>query len=85
MRSVIVIRVEAAEILKEILVSCGNIEGKSIKLMPPDADSILSKGYHILIYKSKSELENSCIKRIAKNHLLIMHEEENFLVLYKPL
>lgn len=42
--SAFMLRIEAAEILKEILVTCGNIEGKSIKLMPPDADSVLSKG-----------------------------------------
>ncbi len=79
------IRFEAAEILKEILVTCGNIEGKSVKLMPPDADSVLSKGCQIHIQKARCDVENLCVRRIAKKYDLSVHVEDNFLVLYKPL
>ena len=79
------LRFEAAEILKEILVTCDNIEGKSIKLMPPDADSVLSKGCQIHIQKATCDVENSCVRRIAKKYDLAVHVEDTFLVLYKPL
>ncbi len=78
------LRVEAAEILKEILLTCGNIEGKSIKLMPHDADSVLSNGYQIHIQKARCDAENVCIRRIAKKYDLALHVEDNFMVLYKP-
>ncbi len=77
-------RTEAVEILKEILVACNTLEGKSIKLMPPDADSVLSEGCQIHVQKTLDGTENTCIIKIAKKHRLLVHEEKDFHVIYKP-
>ena len=78
------IRVEAVKILKEILVSCSNMEGKSVKIMPPGADSVTSKGYQIHIQNLGDGSGNSCIHRIAKKHDLSIRDEGTFFVIYKP-
>jgi hypothetical protein len=77
-------RSEAAKILKEILVSCRVLEGKSVKLMPPDADSVLSEGCQIHVEKTSDGSEQLCISKIARKHKLSVHEDENYLVIYKP-
>ncbi len=77
-------RREAAEILKELLLSCMVLEGKSVKLMPPDADSVLSKGCQIHVQKTDDTVTQSCISKIAAKHRLAVHEDEGYFVIYKP-
>lgn len=77
-------RNEAAEILKEVLISCRVLEGKSVKLMPPNADSVLSKGCQIHFEKVDDGVTQTCINRIARKHRLSVHEDENYSVIYKP-
>jgi len=76
-------RPEAAEILKELLLTCRALEGKSVKLMPPDADSVIADGFQIHVQKTVGDKENMCINRIAKKYSLKVHEDECFLVLYR--
>ena len=78
------LRNEATEILKEVLMNCRVLEGKSLKLMPPDADSVLSKGCQIHIEKVSDCITQSCISRIARKHKLAIHEDEGYFVIYKP-
>jgi hypothetical protein len=77
-------RREAAEILKEVLISCRVLEGKSVKLMLPDSDSVLSKGCQIHVQKIDDIVTHSCINRIARKHRLAVHEDEDYFVIYKP-
>jgi hypothetical protein len=78
-------RPEAAEILKEILQNCSSLEGRSVKLMPPDADSVLSKGFQIHLQKSNEGIKKNCIYKIAKKHGLQVYDEEDFLVIYRSM
>ncbi|XHH10294.1 MAG: hypothetical protein ACFCUE_06605 [Candidatus Bathyarchaeia archaeon] len=79
------LRFEAVKILKEMLVGCNSLEGKSVKLMPPDADSVQSVGYQIHVQKRLDGAEKACIIKIAQKHSLSMHDYEDFHVIYKPL
>jgi hypothetical protein len=78
------LRNEATEILKEVLMSCRVLEGKSLKLMPPDADSVLSKGCQIHIEKVSDFITQSCLNRIARKHKLAVHDDGAYIVIYKP-
>jgi len=78
------LRNEAAEILKEVLISCRVLEGRNVKLMPPDAASVLSKGCQIHVEKVNDGVTQSCISRIARKHQLSVHEDGDYLVIYKP-
>jgi len=72
-------------IVKQIFEKCNHVEGKSIKLMPPDADSVLSKGNQIHIEVGDDESLRSCLAVIAEQNNLKIHEEEKMLIVYKPL
>ena len=77
-------RDKVVEVLKDIFGKCNLIEGKSIKLMPPDADSVLSKGYQIHIQTKCDQYTESCLQRIAKKYALATAIEDDFLVIYNP-
>ncbi|NLF88406.1 hypothetical protein GX563_06250 [Candidatus Bathyarchaeota archaeon] len=62
-----------------------HIEGKSLKLMPPNADSVISKGYQIHISPNNDEMLESCIEKIVKQHELAIASEGNTLIIFNPL
>jgi hypothetical protein len=78
-------RGEVLRLFKVIFDRCRHIEGKSIKLMPPNADSVHSKGYQIHISPNNDEALESCIERVAKEHELAVADEGDMLVIFKPL
>lgn len=63
-----------------------HIEGRAIKLMPPGADSVLSKGYqlHIEVNDSYQILEE-CVKPIATAKGLTTAKEGQVLEIYRLL
>ncbi len=77
-------RTEAIIAIKEIFDRCPHIEGKSLKLMPPDADSVLSKGCQIHIETGKDPTLDNCLATIAQRLNLAVHSEADFLIIYKP-
>lgn len=78
-------RKEVLRLFKVIFSRCRHIEGKSLKLMPPDADSVHSKGYQIHISPNNDEALECCIERVAKEHELAVADEGNTLVIFKPM
>ncbi len=69
--------------LKQAFEQCPQLEGKSIKLMPPNADSVHSKGYQIHIQPNSVNFEK-CMQPIIKKHNLSMIHEENTLIIFNP-
>ncbi len=78
-------REEAIIAIKEIFDRCPHIEGKSLKLMAPDADSVLSKGCQIHIETAKDTTLDNCLATISQRLNLAVHNEGNFLIIYKPI
>lgn len=78
-------RQEAADLLKELLGAFCSLEGKSFALMPPNADSVLSKGCQIHIKAALDESTLLGIQKIVIERNLAMHEEANLTVIYKPI
>jgi len=52
--------------------------------MPPNADSVHSKGYQIHISPNHDETMKSCIERLAKNNDLAIALEEDVLIIFNP-
>lgn len=77
-------REEVLRLFKVIFSRCRHIEGKSLKLMPPDADSVHSKGYQIHISPNNDEALECCIERVAREHMLAVADEGDMLVIFKP-
>jgi hypothetical protein len=78
-------REEVLILLKVLFDQCRHIEGKSLKLMPPNADSVHSKGYQIHISPNNDEALEHCIARIVKEHELAVADEGDTLVIFKPM
>jgi hypothetical protein len=78
-------REEVVRVFKVLFGRCRHIEGKSLKLMPPDADSVHSKGYQIHISPNNDEALECCIERVVKEHELAVVDEGNTLVIFKPM
>ena len=74
-------REQASNVIREIFAICHHVDGKSIKLMPPDKNNCLSKGFLIQIERVNHELEQ-CIMPIANHNNLSLHREDTFLVIY---
>ncbi len=81
---VFVDRQEAADLLKELLGTFCSLEGKPFALMPPNSDSVLSKGYQIHIKKTLDESTLLSVRRIVLDRGLAISEENNLTVIYKP-
>ncbi len=77
-------REEAITAIKEIFYRCPYIEGKSLKLMPPDADSVLSKGCQIHIETRQDITLDNCLAAISQRLNLAVHSEGDLLIIYKP-
>jgi hypothetical protein len=78
-------RDEVIRVFKVIFGRCRHIEGKSLKIMPPDADSVHSKGYQIHISPNNDDALECCIERVAKEHALAVADEGDMLVIFKPI
>jgi hypothetical protein len=77
-------REEVIKLFKVLFDRCRHIEGKSLKLMPPDADNVHSKGYQIHISPNNDEALECCIGRVAREHELAVVDEGDMLVIFKP-
>lgn len=77
-------REEAVAVIKRIFEECNGIEGKSLKLMPPDADNVLSKGCQIHINTMNDVVLNSCLASMANKNKLAAEVEGNYFIVYKP-
>lgn len=78
-------RVKAVDVIKQIFDKCKQIEGKSIKLMPPTADSVLSNGCQIHITANPQDGLEVCLASIIEENELALELQEELLVIYKPL
>ncbi len=77
---------EAVNMFKEISANCASLKPYVIALTPPNANSVLSKGYQLHIFAQAGQGGISCLKSTLENsnlHLEIL-QEENKLVIYKP-
>lgn len=78
-------RVEAVALLKELFDMCPSLEGKSFAIMPPQADSLLSKDHQIHITTTLNEETLLCVRRAIKRHdHLALLEEKDRIILYRP-
>ena len=77
-------RQQAVSIVKEIFDICRFVEGKNIKLMPPNADDVLSHGCQIHIETRDDDVLESCLQTVANTNGLAMVKEGKLVILYKP-
>jgi len=77
-------REQALDFIKEIFALCHNIEGRSIKLISPDTNSLLSKGYQIHVETKNNDDLDQCVRTIANHNNLAVNSEGEFLIIYKP-
>lgn len=78
-------RSTAVKVIKQIFARCNHSVGKTVKLMPPDANSVLSNGHQIHVEVKDDDYLHSCIEALAKEIGLTVQKEDDFLVIYKPL
>ncbi len=78
-------REKVTKLFKEISYRCRQIEGRSLRLMPPNADSVYSKGYQIHISPNNDLLLQDCIERIAKSNYLAIAIEKDTLIIFNPI
>ncbi len=78
-------REEAILILKELFEKCTFLDGRYLALMPPNATTLMSKGYQILIKTPLDEETRICMQDVLmKNHLTIKIIEEDSFIIYRP-
>ena len=77
-------RDKVKKIFKLISKSCRQIEGRSLRLMPPDADSVYSKGYQIHISPNNDIILQDCIENIVKSNDLALAVEKDTLIIFNP-
>jgi len=78
-------REQAVSLVKEIFDFCRFVEGKSVKLMPPNADSVLSKGCQIHIDTRNDAVLEACLQTVTDANGLAMVKEGQLAIIYKPL
>ncbi len=77
-------RSKAIAMIKEVFEQCRLIEGKSIKLLPPEANPTLSSTFQIHIDTNGDTSLEGCVREIAKRHSLAVAAKMGYLVVYKP-
>lgn len=77
-------RETAIEVVKKIFDECLSIEGKSLIIMPPDANNVFSKGCQIHINGKNDDSLESCLRSVADAESLAVAKEGEHLVIYKP-
>jgi hypothetical protein len=84
--SVTMNREQAINIIKQIFDKCKDVEGKSIKLMPPQENSALSNTFQIHIQTSNmtNDIIQTCVEDIAEKNNLSVKVKNGWLIMYKP-
>ena len=77
-------RKQAVTLIQEIFDKCQQIEGKSIKLLPPKDNNALTNTYQIHIETKNDEVLVSCITNVAEKHNLAVRCKDGFCIVYKP-
>lgn len=77
-------RDKVVDLFKAIFITCSQIQGRSIKLMPPNADGVFSKGYQIHISPNINESLEACIQKVAKKRELEIANEGDTLIIFNP-
>jgi hypothetical protein len=77
-------REQAVNIIKEIFENCNAIEGKSLKLLPPQENNTLSNTFQIHIDVNGNSEIISCIQVIVQKHNLLVKVKDRWLTVYKP-
>ncbi len=77
-------REQAVTVIKNIIDRCQAVEGKSLKLLPPQANNALSYTFQIHIETSGDTMITGCVQSIAKKHNLSVKPIDRWLVVYKP-
>ena len=79
-------REEAIIVLKELFEKCSALDGQWLSLMPPNAATLMSGGYQILIKTALDEITRNCMQDVlSKYHLTIKIKEPDTFIIYKPL
>lgn len=78
-------REEAVNLLKELSDKCTCLVPYAIMLMPPDADEVLSKGFQLHIKANLHQEDLSCMKPFVEERGLKLKQENDLLVIYRPL
>ena len=78
-------REKVSQVFDRVFNNCPMIIGRSIRLMPPNADSVHSKGYQVHISPNNDESLQNCIEKIAKSNDLAIAVENDTLVIFNPL
>ena len=76
-------REQAVTVIKQLFERCNQIEGKSIKLMPPKANGSLANTFQIHIQTREDEILQSCITGIAKENGLAVKRKRGLFIVYK--
>jgi hypothetical protein len=77
-------RIGAVALLKVLFENCPALEGKPFALMPPAADSVLSKDHQIHIKSSLDETTLRYVKKIVKNYPnYALYETLGLVVIYE--
>lgn len=77
-------RIEAVNVLKQILESCRAVDGRTFLLLPPNAANLQPSGYQIHLKMKLVGIERKCIQKILDEHQLVMKEIEDTTIIYKP-
>ena len=78
-------REEAIAVLKELFDKCTNLDGHWLSLTPPNASSLLSGGYQILIKTTLDETTRNCMQEVlVKYHLTIKITQPDTFIIYRP-
>ncbi len=78
-------REEAVSLLREVSDKCENLGPNGIMLMPSNADDVLAKGYQLHIKAHLDEESLSCISPLVEERGLMIKQEKDLLVIYRPL
>lgn len=78
--------VEAVNMVKEISTSCASLKPYVIAITPPNASSVLSKGYQLHVFTQAGQEGILCLKPVLEKNKLCLKvlQEENKLIIYKP-
>jgi hypothetical protein len=78
-------REEAILVLKELFEKCTTLDGHYLELLPPEASTMMSGGYQIVIKTVLDEYTRNCMQDVLmKYHLTIKVQDEQTFTIYKP-
>jgi hypothetical protein len=77
-------RDEAVAFLKEVFDKCSLFDGQYLCLMPPNASSLLSKGYQIHMNNPLHSDDLVCMNEILRRFGLVLKIEKDLTIIYRP-